>query len=271
MVFARLPVVFALLCASTAQSHEFWIEPTQYQVESGAPIEAHLRNGENFKGISLSWFDRRFTRFDIVSGDTVTPVEGRMGDTPALQATAPQDGLLIVLHETTEQTLTYKAWDKFLRFVEHKDLALAVETHEANGWPKEGFREVYTRHVKSLIAVGNGDGSDRAFGLKTEFVALSNPYDADFNGQMRVQVNYLGAPRADAQVEVFARAPDGTVEVSLYRTSDMGQATIPVRAGYEYLFDAVVLRPSSRAGTEENAPVWETYWAALTFAVPVAE
>jgi hypothetical protein len=270
MVFARLSIVFALFCASAAHSHEFWIEPTKYQVESGASLDAHLRNGENFKGISLGWFDRRFTRFDMVSGDTIAPVEGRMGDTPALQATAPPDGLLVVLHETTEQSLTYKTWEKFLRFVEHKDFAQAVEIHEANGWPKEDFREIYTRHVKSLIAVGTGDGSDRPFGLKTEFVALSNPYSEEFNGEMRVQVNYQGAPRAYAQVEVFARAPDGAVDVSLYRTDDKGQVTIPVLAGHEYLFDAVVLRPSSHAGTEENAPVWESYWAALTFAVPAA-
>jgi hypothetical protein len=268
MFFARLSVVFALFWASAAHSHEFWIEPTQYQVESGAPIEAHLRNGENFKGVSLGWFDRRFTRFDMVSGDTVMPVAGRMGDTPALQATAPHDGLLIVLHETTEQRLTYRKWEKFLRFVDHKDFAQAVETHEANGWPKEDFREVYTRHVKSLIAVGSGDGSDRAFGLKTEFVALSNPYSDDFNGEMRVLLTYQGTPRADAQVEVFARAPDGTVDVTLHRTNAQGQATVPVLAGYEYLFDAVVLLPSARAGTEENAPVWESYWAGLTFAVP---
>ena len=33
--------------------------------------------------------------------------------------------------------------------------------------------------------------------------------------------------------------------------------------------DRQAVRPSPRAGTEERAPVWETLWAALTFAVPV--
>jgi cobalt/nickel transport protein len=268
MGLLRLIVLFFFSSGVTALSHEFWIEPEQYQVQSGAPLTATLRNGENFKGISLAWFDRRFTRFDMISGENVRSVEGRMGDTPALQATAPEDGLLVVVHETTELTVTYRDWNKFLSFVNHKDFSDAVAKHEAMGWPKENFREAYTRHAKALIAVGDGAGSDRAMGLETEFVALTNPYDRAFDGTMRVQVNYQGDPRRNAQVEVFERAPDGAVAVTLHRTDDAGQAAIPVRSGHTYLFDAVVLRPSPRAETAEGAPLWETLWAALTFAVP---
>jgi hypothetical protein len=269
MRLARLCLVLALLSGASATAHEFWIEPERYQVETDAPLVASLRNGEHFKGSSLGWFDRRFTRFEMVLGDDVRPVEGRMGDTPALQATAPDaEGLLVILHETTPSTLTYREWEKFLKFAAHKDFPDAAAIHEEKGWPKEGFRESYTRHVKALLAVGSGAGADRAFGLTTEFVALSNPYASDFDGTMRVQVNYEGAPRADAQVEVFARAPDGNVDITLHRTDAEGMAAIPVQPGHEYLFDAVVLRPAARAGDSEDAPVWETLWAALTFAVP---
>ena len=268
MGFARLSFVLALLCAVPAASHEFWIEPQQYQVESEAPLEAQLKNGENFNGINLAWFQNRFTRFEIIQGDNVTPVDGRMGDTPALKTTAPTEGLLVIAHETTESTITYKEWEKFLRFVEHKDFDDAVSTHEAEGWSKEEFGEVYTRHAKALVAVGEGAGHDRPLGMETEFVALSNPYTKDFGGSMHVAVTYQGSPRVDAQVEVFERAPDESVTVSLYRTDSKGEARIPVKPGHAYLFDAVVLRPSPIAGTEERAPVWETLWAALTFAVP---
>lgn len=257
------------ICAATAASaHEFWIESQQYQVQSGAPLIADLRNGEKFKGSAMIWSDRQFTRFEMVSGETFIPVTGRLGDAPALQATAPADGLLVVLHETTPLSLTYKEWAKFLRFADHKDFASAAADHLARGWPKQGFRESYTRHAKALIAVGSGAGSDRAFGLETEFVALSNPYVPGFDGVMAVQVNYQGTPRIDAQVEVFERAPDGSVTVSLQRTDARGAARIPVRPGHEYLFDAVVLRPSPLAGSSETAPLWETLWAALTFKVP---
>jgi hypothetical protein len=268
----RLAFGLLVVLGGTAAAHEFWIEPEQYQVETGAPVVAHLRNGENFKGVSLGWFERRFSRFDLVMGDDVWPVEGRMGDTPALQAMAPdKDGLLIVLHETTPSNLTYRDWEKFLKFVAHKNFRTAVAFHEEMGWTTERFRESYTRHAKALIAIGDGQGADRAFGLRTEFVALTNPYDANFDGTMRVQVNDAGTPRPDAQVEVFAQAPDGEVEVTLYRTDEEGQVNIPVLPGFSYLFDAVILRPHPEAGSAEDSPLWASFWAALTFAVPPAQ
>ncbi|MEM9576848.1 MAG: DUF4198 domain-containing protein [Pseudomonadota bacterium] len=269
MGLIRLLVVLIGFAGMPTLAHEFWIEPEQYQVETDAPLAASLRNGENFKGTSLGWFEGRFSRFEMVLGDKVMPVGGRMGDTPALQTAAPSDeGLLVILHETTPSRLTYRDWEKFLKFAAHKDFPTAADFHAEMGWPREGFRESYTRHVKALVAVGDGVGSDRAFGMKTEFVALTNPYEPGFEGVMRVQVNMDDAPRADAQVEVFERRPDGTVDITLHRTDADGQVGIPVNAGSDYLFDAVVLRPNPEAGSEENAPLWRTFWAALTFAVP---
>ncbi len=269
MGLIRLLFILISFAGLPALAHEFWIEPEQYQVETDKPLVASLRNGENFKGTSLGWFENRFTRFEIVLGDKIAPVDGRMGDTPALQTTAPSDeGLLVVLHETVPSRLTYREWEKFLKFAAHKDFRTAADFHAEMGWPQEGFRESYTRHAKALIAVGDGAGSDRAFGLRTEFVALTNPYEPGFDGVMRVQVNDDGTPRADAQVEVFERTPDGVVDVTLHRTDAKGQVGIPVNPGSEYLFDAVILRPNHDAGSEDKAPLWLTFWAALTFAVP---
>lgn len=268
MRFLRLSILLFFAITRPAWSHEFWIEPEQYQVESDETIKAHLRNGENFKGVSLGWFDRRFTRFEIVHGEDVRPVEGRMGDTPALQVEAGQPGLAVILHETTPSKITYRDWEKFMKFVRHKDFKDAEEVHDAKGWSKEKFSESYTRHAKALVAVDGGAGEDRAFGLETEFVALSNPYSPDFDGAMRVLLFYEGAPRPDAQVEVFEKAPDGVATITLHRTDAAGEARVPVKPGHSYLFDAVVLRPSAITGTEENAPLWDTLWAALTFEVP---
>lgn len=267
-MFSRFIICVLLLTGSSAVGHEFWIDPEKYQVDPGDALVADLRNGQNFKGTALAWFDNRIARFEMAQDDALTPVEGRMGDTPALSITAPENGLLVILHETAPSSLTYKEWEKFLKFAAHKDFATAAEDHVAAGWPQQGFRESYTRHAKSLVAVGDGRGADRAYGLATEFVALTNPYDPEFDNLMQVRVDYAGAVRADAQVEVFDQSPDGTVAITLTRTDASGVANIPVTAGHTYLLDAVVLRPSAQAGTSENAPVWETLWAAMTFSVP---
>lgn len=259
-----IPALWCVIFAASATAHEFWIEPEAYQVPATGKIVARLKNGEAFEGVSLGYFDRRITRFDVVVGDDITPVESRLGDNPALDIAAPDEGLVVVVHETTPSLLTYKDWAKFQKFADHKAFDDMAARHAANGFPEPPFKERYTRHAKSLIAVGDGAGADRALGLKTEFVALTNPYASGFDGTMQVQVTLDAKARAKAQVEVFDRAPDDSVTVTLHRTDADGIAAIPVTPGHEYLFDAVSIVPI----TDSDEAVWDTYWAALTFAVP---
>ena len=262
----RLVIALAGLVMTTlpAVSHEFWIEPQKYQVESGAPVIADLRNGQKFTGSKLVYFARRTRRFDIMQGNQTTPYQGRMGDLPAFQSDQVDEGLLVITHETVPETLTYETWDEFQDFVDHKGFADMARQHQARGLPKYGFSETYSRHVKALIAIGKGLGHDSLQGMETEFVALANPYTDDLSAGLLVQLFYQGKPRSETQIEVFERASDDTVSVFLRYTDTQGQARIPVKAAHTYLLDAVVLRPAP----DVVEPVWESLWAALTFATP---
>ncbi len=100
--------------------------------------------------------------------------------------------------------------------------------------------------------------------METEFVALANPYTADMDLGLPVQLLYQDAPRPGAQVEVFDRAPDGTVRVTTAQTDAKGIALIPVSPGHEYLLDAVFLRPAP----DLDEAVWESHWASITFKIP---
>lgn len=262
----RIGFLFALiLVVSPVFSHEFWIEPRTYQVGPGAPLVADFKNGEEFDGVTLGYFDRSSARLQMVVGGEPVDLKPRNGDLPALELTAPKDkGLVVLVHETTASNLTYRDWEKFAKFAAHKNFPDIEERHQSRGLPREDFVESYTRYAKTLISVGDGRGADIATGMKTEFVALTNPYVSDFDGTFRAKVYFEGDARRDAQVEVFDRAPDGNVKISLTRTDDNGEVTVPVSAGHTYLLDAVVLRPVSGDGKA----VWDTLWAAMTFAVP---
>jgi hypothetical protein len=261
-------LALGLLLALPAKAHEYWIEPTAYVIPGNGTVIASLFNGQNFEGTEFPFLPQAFKRFDLALADRLAPVTGRMGDRPALQMPPLGEGLHVAVFETPGNIVEYAEFDMFKRFVEHKDFAGALEAHAARGLPETGFSEFYTRHSKALIAVGSGQGADRAFGLETEIVALANPYTDDLGGQMPVRVLYQGAPRADVQVELFAKAPDGTVVVTLHRTDADGVAQLPVVAGHSYLVDAVVLREPSPVLALRSGAVWESLWAALTFAVP---
>ncbi|WP_236626161.1 DUF4198 domain-containing protein [Actibacterium mucosum] len=257
---------FALV-ALPASGHEFWISPEAYQIDPGQSIRADLRVGQDFNGPAYSLIPRNVERFELLTQKSSIAIEGRAGDRPALDFVAPDPGLVIVVHETTNSALSYNEWEKFVTFVTHKAMDTALKDHVTRGIPQTGFRETYRRYAKSLISVGNAAGQDRAVGLRTEIVALANPYTDDVSAGLPVRVLLDGAPRFNAQVEVFAKAPDGSVTVTTQRTNDVGEATIAVQPDHHYLLDAVALEALPN-DDPANGPVWHTLWASLTLAIP---
>lgn len=230
---------------------------------------AALRVGEKFSGSTNAYLPDNISRFDVILGGVTTKVEGRLGDDPALQMRAPGSGLAVIVHQTTKSSVRYMKWEKFEKFARHKDFSDVLAAHKARGLPQTNFLEKYRRFAKSLVAVGHGRGQDRPVGLETEFVAEANPYTDALEDGLPVRLLYHAKPRADAQVEVFEKAPDGKVAVRLLRTNAEGRVLVPARAGYEYLLDAVVIRPLAAKNTRSD-PVWETLWAQFTYRVPAA-
>ena len=262
-----LSLVLSLVAAPVA-AHELWIEPLDYQIAADGTLQADIVNGETFEGSRLPYLGQRITRFEVFAGGASAPVEGRMGDRPALNRPALAPGLNVVVYEAAAATVTYATLAKFESFVTHKDLGPAIARHLARGLPLTEFKEVYSRQSKTLIAAGDGAGADLVTGMETEIVALANPYTDPLPDGLPVRVLYQGAPRGDVQVEVFEKAPDGQVAVSFHRTDADGVARVPVRPGHAYQVDAVVLREPAADLAARHGAVWETLWANLTFAVP---
>jgi uncharacterized GH25 family protein len=243
-----------------AGAHEFWISPQTYTVTAGETVAADIRIGQNFSGAAYAFNPSTFARFDIIRNGETFPATGILGDTPAMTAQV-DDGLAIIVHETTPERLTYVDWEKFQKFVDHKDLGVTQADHIARGLPDTKFVERYVRYAKSLVKGGTGAGADFEVGLKTEIVAMTNPYTDDLVDGVSVRVLRDGAPRADAQVEIFAKQGD-EVTVITTRTDADGIAVVTVAPNTEYLIDAVYLEPT------EGDAVWQSYWASLTFQTP---
>lgn len=266
MSIFRKIVAIALLAAAPVSAHEFWISPQSYQVAPGAPLQADLRVGQNMGGSVYAFIPRNFRQFELTMGGRTVPVKGRAGDRPALNMSVAGEGLVIVSHVTTDNKLTYHEKEKFEAFIEHKNFVGLMAQHKERGLPEEGFRELYSRYAKSLMAVGHGKGADKRLGLLTEIVAGANPYTDPLSKGLPVQVFYNGKPRSNVQVEVFAKSPSGKVTITHTQTDKNGRARVAVKSGYEYLVDSVVMRPLSQKSATD--PVWESLWASLTFRVP---
>ena len=247
-----------LLFGAPAGAHEFWIQPTDYTPAPGEAIAADTRVGEKFVGSSYAYVPTRTERFDVVGPDGVAPAGSRAGDRPAFAATVLPEGLNVIVHETGDMTLTYDEDGKIQRFAEHKGFLDLVRGETVP------VVEKYRRFAKSLVGVGNAEGSDAPVGMRVELVAQANPYTDDLSAGLPVLLLEDGQPVPDYQIELFARPlSGGEAEITKHMTSAAGTALLPVAPGHEYMADSV--RMHRWEGDEAK---WYSLWANLTFAVP---
>lgn len=257
----------AVLAAPIAKAHEFWIEPVAYEVNVGDQIEGVLRNGEYFKGSSYPYVTRLFTRFEIYNRAGGDPVQGRNGDSPALQVPTEKGGLHIAAYASTVQTVTYTEFERFQSFVTSKGLDAIIDQHRAEGLSEEKVIETYYRYAKALFKVGSGAGRDVKVGMPIELVAELNPYTSAGAEGVRFRLYWLGKPLPDWDVQVFKKVGDAAEgELAHYTTDKTGRVFIPADGGGEFLVNAVQITKPREADAARNAQ-WESIWASTTYRI----
>jgi hypothetical protein len=246
-----------------ARAHEFWIEPLDFSIAGGEPLQAHLYVGQRMQGNTLLYLPHQFNAFDLTIGDQTRPVESRIGDSPAVHQTAFRDGLAIISYVSTDSLLTYTNPHKFETFLRDEGIEWVAAVHRERGLPEVGFTEAFQRFAKSLVRIGDGGGADRALGLEFELVVETNPYRGDAR-DLEIRLLWRGEPFPDARITVFRRHYDD-VRKTYLTTDGEGRARLPVTgAPGVYLLNAVhMIEPPPNDG----GVVWKSLWASTTFEI----
>jgi len=269
-IHLKILYIFLLLIAYfiRANAHEFWIEPTQYQLNDDL-INAHLRVGQEFQGMVLMYNPQDFKTFKILSGskNKKEKIKGILGDVPAINITTNLDNLLIIYHETKDKYVDYKKFQKFEDFVNEKGYQQLINTHFEKGFPESNFIESYRRYAKSLITLNGSEGKDKKTGLLFEFVLDQNPYKELNSKQMSGTLYYKKKPLKKNLVTIFSKYKNTKLSIVNTITDDKGKFTFDIEPGREYLLDSVVIYPL-KADPEKNEPIWHSDWASTTFLIP---
>ena len=269
-IHLKILYIFLLLIAYSirANAHEFWIEPTQYQLNDDL-INAHLRVGQEFQGMVLMYNPQDFKTFKILSGskNKKEKIKGILGDVPAINITTNLDNLLIIYHETKDKYVDYKKFQKFEDFVNEKGYQQLINTHFEKGFPESNFIESYRRYAKSLITLNGSEGKDKKTGLLFEFVLDQNPYKALNLKLMSGTLYYKKKPLKKNLVTIFSKYKNTKLSIVNTITDDRGKFTFDVEPGREYLLDSVVIYPL-KADPDKNEPIWHSDWASTTFLIP---
>ena len=269
-IHLKILYIFLLLIAYSirANTHEVWIEPTQYQLNDDL-LNAHLRVGQEFQGMVLMYNPQDFKTFKILSGskNKKEKIKGILGDVPAINITTNLDNLLIIYHETKDKYVDYKKFQKFEDFVNEKGYQHLINTHFEKGFPESNFIESYRRYAKSLITLNGSEGKDKKTGLLFEFVLDQNPYKALNLKQMSGTLYYKKKPLKKNLVTIFSKYKNTKLSIVNTITDDKGKFTFDIEPGREYLLDSVVIYPL-KADPEKNEPIWHSDWASTTFLIP---
>ena len=252
-----------------AHAHEYWIQPHTYRLDNAENLVADLRVGMDFSGSKQPFVSNNFVAFNIASSEGTHPVEGRLGDMPAVNIMPSGDGLQVLSLFTTSSALTWDDYQKFDDFVNLHGLEWVLARHTERGLPDTGFKEAYTRFVKSLTAVGNGAGQDHYTGMFFELVAGKNPYTDDMSAGMPITILFQGEPLPNKQVDLFYRDFDGELTRLSVQSDANGHALVPSLGDGEYMVNVVHMIEPFPEDIERTGVVWHSLWGSITYAIGV--
>lgn len=247
-------------------AHEFWIQPLNYSVGAGEPIQASLNAGERFRGTTYPFRYARTISAKLTNQSGETRISGVDGALPALQTKTAGNGLQILSYQSAPSQLQHSDFDKFRSYLIEDGITWVEQAHRQRGLPSTGFTEAFSRYAKSLIKAGDGKGSDKHTGMPYEWVALNNPYRDELSNNaagvpaMLARLQAHGEAVPDAQVTIFHDHGSDPVRRSITHTNSDGIAAIPVYDGGEFLISSVIMTQGERTD-------WHSRWVSLTWQI----
>jgi uncharacterized GH25 family protein len=253
--------------ASTAPlaAHDFWIEPSSYLPRPGQVIAIRARVGDLFLGDPVPRDPSILEQLVVEDAAGRRPVTGRDGADPAGLLRVASPGLYVVGYFGKPSRVELTA-EKFNSYLREEGLDEAVATRTRRRQTSAGARELFTRCAKTLVLVGPADAGqrDRALGCRIELVAEQNPYLVDPGQALPLRLTFDGRPLKGALV--VARNKRRAAETIAARSDRDGRVRLVLPVGGTWLVKAVHMVPAPANADAD----WASYWATLTFDVPMA-
>ena len=280
---ARLAATLLLLLGAAAaagergaQAHDYWLEPGLPWAARGDEVTVHLWMGSLLKNDEERPLQKdRVARFDLFgdrSGRRDLLAQGREGQLPVSKARLESGSALVVM-DRSPRPITMEA-ARFNAYLTDDGAEAVLAARKEQGQADQPGREVYSRYLKSLIqerdpaAVTPNTLYKRRVGQRLEILLENDPRRLKPDGSLTVKVLFEDRPLAGAKVFACRRAQtEGQPPVVLTAATDAkGLAAFKLDQPGLWLVRLVHVRPAAPPEhRSENAPQWESSWAAYTF------
>ena len=258
MIRLLLTLVLAL-GPSAVSAHDFWLDPSSWQLSPARGVTVTLRVGELFIGDAVPRNQAGIERFSIVTASGEQPVSGADGKSPAGLIPARRDETAVVLYRSRRSAVELEA-EKFETYLREEGLDEVIAQRRKKGESGKRAREVFSRSAKTILgSPGSVTASvaTKPYGLALEIVPVGDPRIRTRDGNS-FRILFRGKPLRGALVVARNRKrPNAAVSM---RTDDRGIVALSLDTPGEWLIKCVHM-----ARIDEPIAEWESIWASLTF------
>lgn len=261
----KLPgaIALMLLTALITSGHDTWLLARRTSVTRGTTVWLDLTSGMAFPGLDTSIKPDRIDiarcrlngkSFDITDRTTAPK-------SLALRVPLPESGVATIWVKLKPRSLelTPKQVEEYLAEI---DAIPAVRQAWANAISPKRWREIYVKHAKTFVGVGE-TGADRSWaepvGISLEIVPEKNPTALRAGDELPVRVLKDGAPLGNFAVGIVRT---GKSHGQFRKTDAEGRVVFKLTRAGKWMLRGTELRQSTKPDNE-----WESDFTTLAVEV----
>lgn len=269
-------VVFVLAAAVALSAHDFWLAASPWRLSAGARVTITANVGDRFPVPTSFTAPERVDRLRLIGPEGELPVQPkfrRHGNSLAADVQLPNvPGSYLAVMTIKPRFIGIKAPD-FAKYLQHEGLERVLAEREKAGEADRAGRERYSRYAKVVIRAGDGpaDHVTRPLDLAAELVPLSDPSRLRVGESLGLRLLARRRPVVGALVGGIYAASKGVPDdwPLKARTDQNGEVRFVLEHAGGWLFRSVHMARAAEPGTP--AADWESFWASLTFHIPVTK
>ncbi len=264
-ILLSLLVVVSL--TSSAPAHDFWFDPESFSPAAGRPVALRLLVGDDLQIETDRAFEKKpIVRFQSLNaaGTRDLVATGVEGKSPFAKLTFDKSGAHWVALERERRTIRLEA-EKFNNYLSEEGLEAVLEQRRLAKEDKKPGRERYARYLKCLLnCEGKSDDTwKKTLGHRLEIVPLTDPAASKVGTALKVRIDFEGKPLVGVTLFALHREAGKVLKEKL-TTGKEGTVEVKVTHAGAWLVRMVHMR---RCADTDEAD-WESFWTALSFAVP---
>lgn len=260
--FSALALVVFL--ATVARAHDTWLIPGTFEVAAKQSITLDLTSGMAFPALETGPKRERVESAKCrLAGQTFDVTDISAGPKSlAFKTELPAPGIATFWVKLPPKSIELKP-EQVQEYLEEIDAPSEVRKQWAETKEPKRWRELYSKHTKTFVRVGQPPSADRSWaepvGVALEIVPGKDPTALREGEEFPVQVLKDGAPFAEFALNAVA---EDETKGETRKTDPAGRVVFRLNKAGRWLLRGTEVRQSKRSETD-----WESDFATLTLEV----